>query len=86
MHSGLALVWAGAFALWIWSLLPSEAALPVIGFLCLGVLGLSSLGLLCALLGLFLTRTRRWIAVVGLVLNGLPWGCVLWYLSQVWHW
>lgn len=78
---GLVLFWVGACSLWIWSLIPSEAALPVFGFLYLGVLGLSSLGVLCALLGLFLTRRRRWIAVVGLVLNGSPWVYVMWFVA-----
>jgi hypothetical protein len=78
---GLVLFWVGACSLWIWSLIPSEAALPVFGFLYFGVLGLSSLGVLCALLGLFLTRRRRWIAVVGLVLNGAPWAYVASYFA-----
>jgi len=78
---GLVLVWTGVLALWIRSLLPSEAALPVIGFLCIGVLLLSSLGVLCAVLGLILTRRRRWIAVVGLVVNGAPFAYVAWFLT-----
>jgi hypothetical protein len=79
---GLVLFWIGACSLLIWSLIPSEAALPVFGFLYIGVLGLSSLGVLCALLGLFLTRRRRWIAVVGLVLNGAPWAYVMWFVFR----
>jgi hypothetical protein len=45
---GLVLFWIGACSLLIWNLIPSEAALPVFGFLYIGVLGLSSLGVLRA--------------------------------------
>ena len=79
---GLVLFWSAMCAIRINSLLPSEAALPIMGFLLLGVLGLTSLGVLCALLALFLTRRRRWIAVVGLVVNGAPWAYALWFITR----
>ena len=42
---GLAVLWGGGCALWIKSLYPSEAALPVIAFLCFGVLTLFGVGM-----------------------------------------
>ena len=62
---GLAAIWSAVCALWIQSRLPSESALPIIG-------------LLCVLLGLFLSRARRWVAVAGLLLNSSPWIFFLW--------
>ncbi|MCI0567172.1 MAG: hypothetical protein L0Z52_03150 [Acidobacteria bacterium] len=79
---GLAVLWCAGCALWIQSLMPSEAALPVFGFLYIGVLGLSATGGICALLGVALKRGRGWGAVVGLLLNVSPWLYLLWLFAK----
>ena len=79
---GLAVLWGSACALWIQSLMPSEAALPVFGLLYFGVLGLSGIGSLCSLLGMALKRGRGWAAAAGLALNASPWLYLLWLFAM----
>src|SRR5262249_42800020 len=67
-----------AGSLWIRSLLPSEGALPIMGLLAVGVLGISAMGVISALVALGLSRARWWLAATGLIANGAPWIYLLW--------
>jgi hypothetical protein len=79
---GLAALWGAACGLWIQSLMPSEAALPVFALLYFGVLGLCGIGEVVALLGVALKRGRSWVTLVGLLLNASPWLYLLWLYSM----
>jgi hypothetical protein len=79
---GLAVLWGAGCGLWIQSLMPSEAALPVFALLYAGVLGLSGMGGILALWGAALTRGRGWATLAGLFLNASPWLYLSWLFAM----
>ena len=55
---------------------------PTSGEAPLGLVSLAAFGLVLFWSAVCALRRRRWIAVVGLVLNGAPWAYAVWFITR----